>query len=537
MSTGDMSDYMRGKMEVRRHGAKRESFMKDGFHKWAESSLPAREGQDEKEPAEKTDSYISMPGYGDKNASSLGYGRRGKGLPEFATKARSVYETAQVVVPFIRTVVDNSEFQKLIGEDFKNMMDTTLTFLKKIGLGHHTLKERSPHVAIRKRLAEMKKEGRGGASGGDMPSIDQIITEGQKIIQWLRDHNTEVKQALKEDIPKWLRENWPGEKVEVMITDPKNKKKKIKAELQKNNLADTIRSVGLAFEALGFGKPRPVMVKHAHTLIRKGMPHGEIVALLMKDHYLTKPEALEVLKRVGGRIGMGHEDSSSEEEEEMARPIAKKKGGKMASVKEKEALEGSVLDKGGRIGMGRKPSAFALYVKKYAAEHPGLGRSLMKEAAAAYKKRGGAKTPLRESEYRLEEKARGKDFTEAKALRLAKKAGKSESAYMEGGHGHRPQDDEYTFHGHPDSRVHDQSSGMKSGRAKGGHGHRPQDDEYTFHGHPDSRTSQASMGMTTGRGGRKPSAYALFVKEYSKKHPGLGKSLMKEAAAAWKARK
>ena len=502
MSTGDMSDYMRGKMEVRRHGAKRESFMKDGFHKWAESSLPAREGQDEKEPAEKTDSYISMPGYGDKNASSLGYGRRGKGLPEFATKARSVYETAQVVVPFIRTVVDNSEFQKLIGEDFKNMMDTTLTFLKKIGLGHHTLKERSPHVAIRKRLAEMKKEGRGGASGGDMPSIDQIITEGQKIIQWLRDHNTEVKQALKEDIPKWLRENWPGEKVEVMITDPKNKKKKIKAELQKNNLADTIRSVGLAFEALGFGKPRPVMVKHAHTLIRKGMPHGEIVALLMKDHYLTKPEALEVLKRVGGRIGMGHEDSSSEEEEEMARPIAKKKGGKMASVKEKEALEGSVLDKGGRIGMGRKPSAFALYVKKYAAEHPGLGRSLMKEAAAAYKKRGGAKTPLRESEYRLEEKARGKDFTEAKALRLAKKAGKSESAYMEGGHGHRPQDD-----------------------------------EYTFHGHPDSRTSQASMGMTTGRGGRKPSAYALFVKEYSKKHPGLGKSLMKEAAAAWKARK
>ena len=510
MSTGDMSDYMRGKMEVRRHGAKRESFMKDGFHKWAESSLPAREGQDEKEPAEKTDSYISMPGYGDKNASSLGYSRRGKGLPEFATKARSVYETAQVVVPFVRTVVDAPAFQQLVGEDFKNMMDTTLTFLKKIGLGHHTLKERSPHVAIRKRLAEMKKEGRGGASGGDMPSIDQIITEAQNIIAWLRAHNTEVKQALKEDIPKWLRENWPGEKVEVMITDPKNKKKKIKAELQKNNLADTIRSVGLAFEALGFGKPRPVMVKHAHTLIRKGMPHGEIVALLMKDHYLTKPEALEVLKRVGG---------------------------KMASVKEKEDLEGSVLDKGGRIGMGRKPSAFALYVKKYAAEHPGLGRSLMKEAAAAYKKRGGAKTPLRESEYRLEEKARGKDFTEAKALRLAKKAGKSESAYMEGGHGHRPQDDEYTFHGHPDSRVHDPSSGMKSGRAKGGHGHKPQDDEAAFHGHVDSRTSQASMGVTTGRGGRKPSAYALFVKEYSKKHPGLGKSLMKEAAAAWKARK
>ena len=37
-------------------------------------------------------------------------------------------------------------------------------------------------------------------------------------------------------------------------------------------------------------------------------------------------------------------------------------------------------------------------------------------------------------------------------------------------------------------------------------------------------------------GGRKPSAYALFVKDYAKKHPGLGKDLMKQAAVAWKSR-
>ena len=38
-------------------------------------------------------------------------------------------------------------------------------------------------------------------------------------------------------------------------------------------------------------------------------------------------------------------------------------------------------------------------------------------------------------------------------------------------------------------------------------------------------------------GGRKPSAYALFVKEYARKNPGLGKDLMKQAAMAWKSRK
>ena len=509
MSTGDMSDYMRGKMEVRRHGAKRESFMKDGFHKWAESSLPAREGQDEKEPAEKTDSYISMPGYGDKNASSLGYGRRGGAgtysIADVAANARTVYDTAKVVVPVVRGLVKEKEFRKIVGNQIAEGADKVLEFLGKIGLGKHRL---SPRLAsmVRKRTQDIQ-DGKLVMKGGDMPSVDQIIETAKKVIQWLRDHKKEVHQALDKEIPDFIDYVWAKKKVK----DPKTG---LEVDVP-NSLSSTSKSIGQALTNVGLGKPNPVMVKHAQSLLRKGLPHGEIVALIMKDHYMTKPEALKVLKLAGGRIGMGHEDSSSEDEScsedeekgkgkvtDYVKKVLHRKGGKamhLASAEEKKTV--AERYEGGRIGMGRKPSAFALYVKKYAAEHPGLGRSLMKEAAAAYKKCGGAKTPLRESEDRLEEKARGKDFTEAKALRLAKKAGKSESAYMEGGHGHRPQDDEYTFHGHPDSRVHDPSSGMKSGR-----------------------------------GGRKPSAYALFVKEYSKKHPGLGKSLMKEAAAAWKAR-
>ena len=48
---------------------------------------------------------------------------------------------------------------------------------------------------------------------------------------------------------------------------------------------------------------------------------------------------------------------------------------------------------------------------------------------------------------------------------------------------------------------------------------------------------QQSASARVAAGGRKPSAYALFVKEYARKNPGLGKDLMKQAAMAWKSRK
>lgn len=42
------------------------------------------------------------------------------------------------------------------------------------------------------------------------------------------------------------------------------------------------------------------------------------------------------------------------------------------------------------------------------------------------------------------------------------------------------------------------------------------------------------VGLGEGKGGRKPSAYAEFVREYAKKHPGP--DLMRRAAAAWRSR-
>ena len=52
MSTGDQSEYVRGKIAERGVG-QTARFMRDGFDRWAESSQPAREGQMEKIPAEQ----------------------------------------------------------------------------------------------------------------------------------------------------------------------------------------------------------------------------------------------------------------------------------------------------------------------------------------------------------------------------------------------------------------------------------------------------------------------------------------------------
>ena len=50
MSTGDQTEYIRGKLAQR--GTSQATFMKDGFDRWAESEAPARAGQMEKIPAE-----------------------------------------------------------------------------------------------------------------------------------------------------------------------------------------------------------------------------------------------------------------------------------------------------------------------------------------------------------------------------------------------------------------------------------------------------------------------------------------------------
>jgi hypothetical protein len=88
MSSGDMTTYVRGKQEER--GNSNETFMMDGFDRWAESDAPNRVGGMYKEPAERTrrrrrgrgldtfdsESESDSDSGSDSGSGSEGYGRR-----------------------------------------------------------------------------------------------------------------------------------------------------------------------------------------------------------------------------------------------------------------------------------------------------------------------------------------------------------------------------------------------------------------------------------------------------------------------------
>jgi hypothetical protein len=60
MSTGDQSQYIRGKIAQR--GLERGAhFMEDGFDRWAESTAPARAGQMEKMGADPMAQNYGLP--------------------------------------------------------------------------------------------------------------------------------------------------------------------------------------------------------------------------------------------------------------------------------------------------------------------------------------------------------------------------------------------------------------------------------------------------------------------------------------------
>ena len=78
-------------------------------------------------------------------------------------------------------------------------------------------------------------------------------------------------------------------------------------------------------------------------------------------------------------------------------------------------------------------------------------------------------------------------------------------------------------------------SALSQQTKRAGEGRAERAEQGTTKERAEEQVSASARGAATG--GRKPSAYALFVKEYARKNPGLGKDLMKQAAMAWKSRK
>jgi len=111
MSTGDQTEYVRGKMAERGVG-QQAKFMKDGFDRWAESSEPAREGQVEKTPAE-----VQMEGRG--GALSL-------------KSAKQLYSGMQVGKKAVRYAKSKLAGGAITVEQVKNGVKSLLDVYRKI---------------------------------------------------------------------------------------------------------------------------------------------------------------------------------------------------------------------------------------------------------------------------------------------------------------------------------------------------------------------------------------------------------------------
>jgi hypothetical protein len=126
-------------------------------------------------------------------------------------------------------------------------------------------------------------------------------------------------------------------------------------------------------------------------------------------------------------------------------------------------------------------------------------------------------------------------LSRAATMRKARGKGKGDEAYLAGGVG-RDSWEQFWGPNYPSNGYTAQArlNNLALDSAQGWNG--DQDKNKPTHQPLAVTTHKVGGRAEKPTGGRKPSAYALFVKEYSQKHPGLGKSLMKEAAAAWKKR-
>ena len=253
-------------------------------------------------------------------------------------------------------------------------------------------------------------------------------------------------------------------------------------------------------------------------------------------------------KEHGGRIGMGGTvaDFVTEMEKKASKggrigmALAEKCGGRFHSMSDKDkvrfAKSMGMLKRGkGLMEMGEQVIKAAVDAVTFLFNNKEkikelLGSPLVnKKTKEALDAMGAKDIPEKPTTW-LKEKM--------ESVGLGKKArgkGKGDEAYLEGGVGRDTwqqfwgpnyPSNGYTAQARLNNLALDSDQGWDGDQDKNKPTHRPL--PVTTH-----KTGGRAEKPT---GGRKPSAYAMFVKEYSKKHPGLGKSLMKEAAAAWKKR-
>lgn len=368
MATGDNTAYLRSKIATRRgrtdyggeggEWSSHPQFMKDGYVKWAESTRPAREGGVEKIPAEK-----QMP-------------RRGKGIIEdFIPLAPSplkemgeFYLKAKEYTPRIKEVLRDKKIQNSIQNGkYADKMEQIAKYMEMVGLGHMTEDESMcRRVGGSKSFKdwakeEMGEESHGGRIGmGKHQSMEEHVEEclkggmsleqtleslkkkGKAVYDWLKANKALTSAVLKS---KYLNED--------LGTDIP---RKVKGMMEKVGLGKDEMEGGVSFASMKKG------LTQAHEF---GKKHGSTMKALAREYGGEYGRAAADIAEKAG-YGKGGRLYST-----VGNDIAKKHASKF------EALRGPT-GKG-----GRKPSAYAMFVKEYAKKHP--GPDLMKRAAAAYR--------------------------------------------------------------------------------------------------------------------------------------------------------
>jgi hypothetical protein len=191
MSTGDQSQYMRGKVAQR--GLERGAhFMEDGFDRWAESTAPARAGQ-----MEKMGSEPMAQNYG--GAMTLKHAKKLRGgfvpIPEQVQKAidqakqlAAMWREVSKFLTELRDELENEVIENPAApESYKNVARQLLAALNSIQSLQSVLDAAASFVGSGSKL-------RGGAT-----VVEQVSAAAQKIFQaygWLKANKPGITGVL-----------------------------------------------------------------------------------------------------------------------------------------------------------------------------------------------------------------------------------------------------------------------------------------------------------------------------------------------------
>jgi hypothetical protein len=471
MSSGDMSAYIRGKMEERRgrtdyggpggQWSSPPQFMLDGFQRWAQTDKPARAGGEEKEgvaPARQGGRQMDLTPNGGRQMDLTGgisfddVNQFADVLPDGPGKdfIKNVTDFGKKALPVAKRFVTNlksgpvRELAVDIVPTIRPALDKVVAFLESIGLtGSGKRKPSKKMVAMvmaspafkeycekhggrappaSKQEQEDKLErmvGMAKPTKEEMMKLKQAAKEGDEEAMMMLEKMSMKGMGVKEDIEamnartqKRIDELNAKTKAAVEAAAPKglaelNAKTqkgldelnaKTKADLEKVKPTGTGKRRGVR-AAMRLLRSNGVSLKEARKVLEGGA-EGKTLLERAKDFLQAAKAKYDWLAKNKKPIHQILESDDLNEDNPLgSTDIPRKIAGYMSKIglgAAERAEQVRAVERGeervsasARVAAtgGRKPSAYALFVKEYARKNPGLGKDLMKQAAMAWKSR------------------------------------------------------------------------------------------------------------------------------------------------------